>query len=318
MRAILALILCTASAFGDGAENLVANPGFERLVEDVPFGWQAYVGPQEQDGGGGGAVAAVDYRAHTGEACVRLHTPVPYARDPANNWSQNILKDLADEKVIVSAMVRTENATDATLWLQCWRKKPWGVLHVARSDEETPLHGTNDWTPVRMEVEVPKGTDFVTLRCVLKGVGTAWFDDVSLARAEKVSETPVPKPVAPPTETTPEVVPVTEKEDAPAPVETPTEEADEPDMRDAAATTAAELERLQDELRQLHDLNTHLEDALDGASEDNDLLLQDMLMLQESLDEMEDRQRALLRPFIGEGQFAPPLVPKGADWRKLL
>ena len=111
-----------------------------------------------------------------------LHNPVPDAREPANNGSQNIIADLAGKELMVRGNIKTEEATEAALWLQCWRKKPWGVLHAATSSTDSPVYGTRDWTSVEMKVTAPKGTDYLTLRCVLKGRGTAWFDSLEVAQ----------------------------------------------------------------------------------------------------------------------------------------
>ncbi|MCH7908751.1 MAG: hypothetical protein IIB38_03945, partial [Candidatus Hydrogenedentes bacterium] len=45
------------------------------------------------------------------------------------------------------------------------------------------LSGTQDWTHVELDAEVPAGTDFIVVRCVLKGSGTAWFDAISVTEA---------------------------------------------------------------------------------------------------------------------------------------
>jgi hypothetical protein len=330
---LLALAVGACVLPAGAGDNLLGNPGFEQQAGDLPLKWDAYVGTADPDGGGGGAVAALDHRAYSGEACVRLHTPIPYGRDPLNNWSQNLIKDLGGKAVRLSAQVRTEAASEAGLILQCWRKQPWGVMHVARTSDENPIHGTQDWTECGMRVDVPKGTDFVTVRLVLTGAGTAWFDDVSLTLAD-APEKPAPAAKKPAPAEEPAIEPE-EKMPTPQPAEahdtmepeTPLVEdtvapegegeTDYEADREAAATAAAELERLRLELQQMHNLNLMLEEALSGTEEENDLLLQDMLMLQESLEELEDRQRALMQPFIGDGEFAPPLVPRGEDWRHL-
>jgi hypothetical protein len=56
-------------------------------------------------------------------------------------------------------------------------------VRVATTSDASPVSGTVDWTPVAMKVEAPKETDFVVLRCILKGSGTAWFDDLHVVDA---------------------------------------------------------------------------------------------------------------------------------------
>ena len=174
-RALCLIALAAASA---SADNLVANPGFEDLAGDKPARWDQFVQPMP------GAVAELSDAAHDGTYAVQLHIPAPYAKEPVNNWSQNIIGGFGGQTLRVSGFIRVEEAKEAAIWLQLWRKKPWGVLGAASTSIDMPVYGTQDWQEVSMEVPVPEGADFVTLRCVLMGSGTAWFDDLSVTRVE--------------------------------------------------------------------------------------------------------------------------------------
>jgi hypothetical protein len=168
----IALVLGLA-AVPVAADNLLANPGFEQLDGDLPARWRVFVAPQE------GAEGRVDnLNPYEGRYCVLLHNPEPYEEEPANNWSQNIIADLTGKTLLVTGAIRTDDATEVALWLQCFRRQPWAVTRFATTSTDSPIYGTRDWTPVEMRVEVPAQTDFVVLRCVLKGRGTAWFDSV--------------------------------------------------------------------------------------------------------------------------------------------
>jgi len=160
-----------------GAENLLLNPGFETIYGDRPGHWELFVAPES--GATGGADKTT---AHDGDYSVRLHNPRTLPRDPCNNWSQNVELDLAGATLHVQGHIKVEEATQASVWLQCWRKSPWGTVRVATTGDSAPVSGTMDWTPVEMRVAVPDGTDFVTLRCVLNGQGTAWFDGLSVTK----------------------------------------------------------------------------------------------------------------------------------------
>ncbi|GMU93613.1 MAG: hypothetical protein AMXMBFR4_26710 [Candidatus Hydrogenedentota bacterium] len=179
---------CAISLIAVGAaraENLLQNPGFEFVEHGVPRGWNVYVEPKQ------GADASVDESiANEGARSVKLTIPEPYHRDPANNWSQNILRDLGGKRLHVRGFIKTDDAGEAALWLQAYRKKPWGVLAQESTSDKTLITRTNDWTPVEMTVDVPEGSDFVVLRCVLRGHGTAWFDGLSVEIAD------VPAPVS--------------------------------------------------------------------------------------------------------------------------
>ncbi|MCC6485953.1 MAG: hypothetical protein IT364_00500, partial [Candidatus Hydrogenedentes bacterium] len=99
----------------------------------------------------------------------------------------------------VSGVIKSEEATYAAIWVQCFRKQPWTVMLQQSTIDTKPISGTRDWTLVDMDVPVPNETDFVIVRCVLKGTGKAWFDEIQACVKEELpkSDTPVAeKPVA--------------------------------------------------------------------------------------------------------------------------
>ena len=191
-RLIAILVIAAAPA---GAVNLLQNPGFENRLGDVPAGWHVYVEPQE------GSVAELD-GAETleGRWSVMLRNEFSYPVEPANNWSQNILDDLSGKTVVVTGSIKTKEATGAALWIQCFRKDPWEVVLQKSTEDTVSMSGTQPWTLVEMQVTVPGDTDFVVLRCVLKGTGAAWFDQLSIEEKAVPALTPpvVEKPVAAP------------------------------------------------------------------------------------------------------------------------
>jgi hypothetical protein len=193
VRALTPLLLAGA-AWLAAAENLLANPGFEQVDGTMPARWNLFVMPMD------GAVGRLDTASPLdGRYSAVLHIPEPYDKEPCNNWSQNIIADLDGKELRVRGSIRTREATEAAIWLQCYRKRPQKLLHLASTSTNEPIHGTNDWTPVDMRVTVPRGTDFVVLRCVLIGRGTAWFDSVVLEDDSDKGDVPdkdKPKPVA--------------------------------------------------------------------------------------------------------------------------
>lgn len=143
----------------------------------MPAYWRSFVEPRE------GAYGAVDEsEAAVGDNSIMLHIEEPYARDPANNWSQNVLEDLAGEELRISAQIRTEDAGEAVIWVQAIRNRPWRILRTASTSERREFSGTRDWTEVSHTFRVPEGTSYVVVRCVLRGAGRAWFDDLRLER----------------------------------------------------------------------------------------------------------------------------------------
>jgi hypothetical protein len=301
-------ILFVASA---SAENLLANPGFEDLAGDKPSRWDQFVQPMP------GATAALSDTAHGGTYAVQLHIPTPYDKDPLNNWSQNLFGEFAGKTIRVSGFIRVEEATEAALLVQLWRKKPWGVIGAATTSTDMPVYGTQDWQEVSMDVPVPEGVDFVTLRCVLKGSGSAWFDDIAVTLVEpeaEATDAPAVKkaPIEKPTEDekTAEEAPVEE----PDPVETVMT-----DEEEAPATTAPVLPQetvlplvneLEAEVRRLRDANEILTGTLQEIQDVNQALLDEMLAVQAELQEMKEAQEgAAAPPLKPQKRRVPPLVP---------
>ncbi len=184
-------MVCLAVSIAQGV-NLLVNASFEELAPDGrPAHWSAFVMPQD------GAFADADPLSEAGSRAAMLHVPNPYAREPANNWSQVVLADLAGKELVFTGKIRTEAAGEAALWLQCFTKAPARVTAAATSAAGGPLSGSLDWTQAEVRVKAPPDTDFVVVRCVLKGQGSAWFDDLRLEVAhEELPPLPAFEPAA--------------------------------------------------------------------------------------------------------------------------
>ena len=160
----------------------------------MPARWDLYVKPLE------GASGRLVPEAHGGKYSVQLQITLPYEKDPANNWSQNVVGEFGGKRMRLQGFVKVQEAQDAAIWAQCWRKSPWGVVSVASTGTRAPVYGTKDWDEAFVEFDVPRNADFITVRCVLKGSGTAWFDDISLTEigeAPHKTEMNPPKPTLP-------------------------------------------------------------------------------------------------------------------------
>lgn len=233
--ALCFLMICLCGP-GLADANLAVNGTFETGDTDRPDHWELFVMPptHPNDPQAEGGLDAV---AHSGSRSVKLHNPQPYKNEPYNNWSQQIAGPVAGKKLTVKGFIRTDNATSASIWVQCWRKNPLALAHVA----ETPaVTETQDWTAVDVTFTVPDTTDFAIIRCVLRGKGTAWFDDIEI-----IDETPPPAQEAPaPSQpnVAEEMVKATERMS-----ETVHE------LRESNDTLKTEIGRLQEELRTLRE-----------------------------------------------------------------
>ncbi len=299
-----AVVIWACSAGNE--DNLLANPGFEDIIVDRPARWDLFLLPQE------GAAGRLDDVAHGGKYAVMLHIPMPYDRDPINNWSQNLFGDFAGKTVCAAGYIKVAEATEAALWVQCWRKRPWTLLLAASTSTESPFYGTRDWERVEMSLEVPKGTDFLTFRCVLKGTGTAWFDDLELTAAETKPEA---KPAAATEQNTSDTSsPAAETK---VPEASPASPAELPPGAIATDTGAAALTAIEMEMARLRQANLELAGALQEIQAANTRLMDELMLLRGQLMDMARQTAEAGRPEEPAPvlERAPPLVPHGVDWR---
>jgi len=283
--AALLLALCAAAA---GGGNLLANSSFEELAGERPARWDVFVAPFPATRGETpeAASASVSQTAAEGAHAVTLRNPQAYPTEPYNNWSQNVLVPLAGKKVELSGRIKTEDAEGgAGLWVQCWKKNPLRVIAIANTAVEYPLYGTVDWSEVKASIAVPAEAELLTVRCVLKGAGQAWFDEISL------SEPATPEPEMAAAETS-------------APAEGKPEATPE-------APKAAAVDGVEQEFDRLREANMMLAEALEAVREDNRRLLEDLLALRENMRQLQDALGSGVEEAATE--FIPPLVPRDFD-----
>jgi hypothetical protein len=288
-----------------GAESVIANPGFEEVEAGKPSRWSLFVMPQR------GAEGRLDDESFDGHFSAMLHIPTEYEKDPANNWSQKVIRDVAGKELRASAYIKTDEATEAAIWIQCWRRSPVRILSTSTSSAECPVYGSADWTRVFLNVEAPEATSFVVLRCVLFGRGTAWFDEVRL-EIEGTEED--------------------ESEDA-AQDEDEAEPRDEKTAADSSPTGIGDAvaEAMRETNRAMIDTNETLRAA-------NEMLLEQVRSLQGQLDALRDELQYVKNgaadltldpiepaeldapaipvreePSIAKTLSIPPLVPQGFD-----
>ncbi len=241
----------------------LSNPGFEDTLDAMPSMWKVFVAPQP------GATGELDTEhAYEGRNSVQLHIPTPYAVEPANNWSQPLPIAEAGISVRVRGYIKTHDATEAAIWLQCFKRDPWLVLKQVSSSIDAPVYGTMDWTPVEFETLIPRGTDYAMIRCVLKGHGTAWFDNVTVEPTKKsgahqekalksaARETPIEATPPEPESISPiESTPISTQPPAPKP-ELPQQSPNEK-LRESNEALANQLKQLQAEIAELRAVFTN-------------------------------------------------------------
>jgi len=268
---VLIAVVCTGAC----AENLLANPGFETLEGAVPARWHLFVMPRP------GVEARLDGDAGAGQFAALLHNPTAYEEEPVNNWSQNVVADVAGKTVRLSGLIKTQDATEAALWIQAWGR-PRTLRLFATTSTSAPVYGTRDWTPVSLTADVPEGTDFLVVRCVLLGRGKAWFDGLTLEHA----------PAESPAAGDPKV----------------TERRTDEDGRDDVTETLIQA-------------NIFLSETVDDLQTANETLAEELSQLDEEIAELRRHLVSPPVPGIQPPRVpslpAPPLVPHGVDWEEL-
>lgn len=254
-----------AAGFAAGEENLLKNGGFEEVDGGKPVHWNLFVQPEPA------AEGRLDTQTVAeGSYAAWLRNPDTYAKDPCNNWSQNVSPVAAGRSVVAGGRVKTAGSANASIWVQCWRKDPWGVLRVASTGDAMPVQGESDWKSVAVRLTVPPDTDFIVVRCVIRGAGCAWFDDLRLIEAE-----PAPS----------------ETGEKPAPVSVPKPPAE----RDAV---------LSDLARE----TASMAKAIESLRETNETLRQDLIRMREEIEAMRKNIESR-EPPAPPVKNAPPLVP---------
>ncbi len=284
-----ACVLTAAAALAQPApENLLRNGGFEELAGEAPAYWKHFVQPMD------GAYARASTRfANEGVRSVTLHIPRPYADEPYNNWSQNILQPLGGETLELRASIRTEDAVEAAVWVQAFQRRPLRELLRESTASHVPISGTSAWQTVRMTAAIPKTADFVTVRCVLIGQGTAWFDGIALTQMAEDRSATFPGPERP----------AAERPDAPEPPASP----DVPEAPDPLAARG-EQQTQDARLDQLLEANAELLETVRTLRDSNDNLAEEVLRLQRDL--------ARLRRALEERAPAPPRSGSSAENRE--
>lgn len=153
------------------AQELLKNGDFEEVLENKPKHWNIFLQPND------GNYAKIDFTtAIKGSKSVVISHLKPYKIDPLNNWNQRIDVHEKLKKISFTGFIKTKEATKAYFLIQFWNKNG-KILQSAKSEE---IKDTNDWMCTTIDSDIPENTDFIMVRCVLEGVGTAWFDNLSM------------------------------------------------------------------------------------------------------------------------------------------
>ncbi len=174
--------LVVALVTGPPGRNVLDNGGFEKGAPDEPNGWRKTFNPQLAKG----LTFVRDSKsAKEGKWSARITN-----EDPSNktfvSFTQRLsdadLQDLTGKTVELSGVIRTEGAAFAAIWFQVFGEGDADLLRLECPDGGAT--GTAAWKRVSAKAEVPAGGTGALARVVIRGKGTAWFDDVALRVVE--------------------------------------------------------------------------------------------------------------------------------------
>ena len=160
------------------ARNLLANPGFERPLDD----WEFSMPPAAA-----ASITLDSTTAHSGRFSALFQAPnKPGFQQYMNACQVFNARNLSGRRVRMSGWCKLEDVIDSA-YLSIYST---GLYGVDGSLAGEPLSGTRDWTFYSVEFDVPKDTYTVWARAgYLAGPGRVWWDDLKF---EVLGATPKP------------------------------------------------------------------------------------------------------------------------------
>ncbi len=163
------------------------NLGFEQVEARKPRGWSDGIGAADTQAGTQERVL-VDDVVHGGARAFRF--TVTDKETFASSATTIDAAPLRGKRLRLHGWIRTEKV-DAG-FAGVWVRVDGGATMAFDNMGSHGVTGTRDWTEGVAEVMVPTDGVTVVLGALLVGVGTAWFDDLSI----EVIDVPPPHPIA--------------------------------------------------------------------------------------------------------------------------
>jgi len=183
--ALSALVFLKLRGGADNAlrENMLLNHGFEKGGAQGVSSWStsASLSLFWADRGAKKAAFAWDDKIFFNGAHSVSITNAGGKEPGILSWRQNISTFPVGTRLMLTGYVKTEavrgdGASIAIRGLRELKKE----IFSASSDTSFNLTGTKDWSMVRVYASVSKETEEIQILCQLDGMGTAWFDELSL------------------------------------------------------------------------------------------------------------------------------------------
>jgi hypothetical protein len=162
-RLVVVALAAAGSAFA--VEPVPALPGWSiASVKDGPLLYSA-----DRD----------DAVKHAGRASARLSSTRAGADDAAVLAQRFHAEGWRDQRIRLSAWIRTADVKEAVLWIRVERRGGVGESYVPTL-QNAPLRRTVGWTEAAVERDVPEDATTIFVGLMQKGAGTTWLDDVHI------------------------------------------------------------------------------------------------------------------------------------------
>ena len=146
------------------------NAGVEEGQGDTPAGWAHDAGDEQH------RATWVAEQPHGGKKCLKT-VVAPGAEPTWISTRQSGIRILGGARYAMHGWVKADNVKGSAGW----------YIHVGNAANAmliSPMlmagDGSYDWKQVTAEFTAPKEADVADLGTVLRGTGTAWFDDMAL------------------------------------------------------------------------------------------------------------------------------------------
>lgn len=172
------LVGLALNTLGAGAQNLIANGGFE-AGNDLPSGWRE--GSMPPNTAVPVSIALERGGAKSGNACLRFEKS-EQRFFPVALLSQSIGSPGGKSKIKLGMWVKAAKARKATMGViflgnEGEGAKEWGAYVGEAKQGDSPAD--HDWKHYSSVLAIPSGTDEIVISLEMYGPGTVWLDDVS-------------------------------------------------------------------------------------------------------------------------------------------
>jgi hypothetical protein len=178
---------CFSSKKDESAQKSDINGGFEEQEGTLghPRGWIATRLPETVD--------HVDFQwdgqiMHSGRRSVSIDIKPSHPLDTiAYNWTRLVTDFEVDSVYELTGWIKTQNLKEtAFIVAQFWDSSRVGLVGMATTQNVSPVVGTEDWTMVKTEFQVPENTAIIRIRAGIATPanigGKVWFDDIDIAK----------------------------------------------------------------------------------------------------------------------------------------